>query len=110
MNEIVSFGDWVRQRRKMLGLTQAALAKQVGCAVVTVKKIEQDERRPSLQIARLLADWLQIPQTVRDDFIKMARGQCTACTPLSGGGAAPAGIFAAGPSNPQAKRAPICDP
>ena len=64
-----------RQRRKALGLTQAALAKQVGCAVVTVKKIEQDERRPSLQIAHLLADRLAVPQTVRDDFIKMARGQ-----------------------------------
>ena len=75
MNEIVSFGDWVRQRRKALGITQAALAKQVGCAVVTVKKIEQDERHPSLQIAHLLAECLAVPQTVRDDFIKMARGQ-----------------------------------
>ena len=75
MNEITSFGDWVRQRRKALGLTQAELAKQVDCAVVTVKKIEQDERRPSLQIANLLADRLAVPQNVRDQFIKMGRGQ-----------------------------------
>jgi len=75
MNEIVSFGDWVRQRRKMLGLTQAALAKQVGCAVITIKKIEQEERRPSAQMAQLLADQLAIPQSLRDDFLKMGRGQ-----------------------------------
>jgi transcriptional regulator with XRE-family HTH domain/tetratricopeptide (TPR) repeat protein len=75
MNDIVSFGGWVRQRRKVLDLTQAALAKQVGCAVVTIKKIEQDERRPSRQMAQLLADQLAIPNSVRDDFIKMGRGQ-----------------------------------
>lgn len=75
MNDIVSFGDWVRQRRKSLGLTQADLAKQVGCAVVTIKKIEQDERHPSLQMAHLLADRLAIPQSMQDDFIKMGRGQ-----------------------------------
>lgn len=75
MNDIVSFGEWVRQRRKVMDLTQAALAKQVGCAVVTIKKIERDERRPSQQMAQLLADQLVIPQADRDDFIRMARGQ-----------------------------------
>jgi len=78
MNEIVSFGDWVRQRRKVLGLTQAELAKQVGCAVVTIKKIEQEERRPSPQMAQLLADRLAIPPSLQDDFLKMGRGQFVA--------------------------------
>ena len=72
---IVSFGQWVQQRRQVLGLTQAALAEQVGCAVITVKKIEQDGRRPSLQMAQLLADHLAIPDWLRDDFVKMGRGQ-----------------------------------
>ena len=75
MNEILSFGAWVRQRRKALDLTQMALAKQVGCAAVTIKKIEQEERRPSLQMARLLAERLAISPSMRDDFIKMGRGQ-----------------------------------
>jgi transcriptional regulator with XRE-family HTH domain/tetratricopeptide (TPR) repeat protein len=74
-NDIVSFGDWLRQRRQALDLTQAALAQQVGCAVVTIKKIEGDERRPSRQMAGLLADHLAIPPAARNDFIRMARGQ-----------------------------------
>lgn len=72
---IVSFGDWLRQRRLALDLTQAALAEQVGCAVVTIKKIEQGERRPSQQMAQLLADHLVIPPAARNDFIRMSRGQ-----------------------------------
>jgi len=71
----VSFGDWMRQRRQALDLTQAALAQLVGCAVITIKKIEQDERHPSLQVAQLLADHLAVPAPARDAFIRMARGQ-----------------------------------
>jgi predicted ATPase/DNA-binding XRE family transcriptional regulator len=74
-NDGVSFGDWLRQRRQALDLTQAALAQLVGCALISIKKIERDERRPSLQVAQLLADHLAIPSTARDDFIRMARGQ-----------------------------------
>ncbi|HET9224445.1 MAG TPA: helix-turn-helix transcriptional regulator, partial [Roseiflexaceae bacterium] len=46
MSDTVSFGYWVRRRRKALDLTQAELAQRVGCAMVTIKKIEADERRP----------------------------------------------------------------
>jgi transcriptional regulator with XRE-family HTH domain len=60
VGEIFSFGDWVRRRRKALDLTQAALAQRVGCAVITIQKIEADERRPSRQIAERLADQLAI--------------------------------------------------
>ena len=56
-----SFGYWVRRRRKALDLTQAALAQRVGCATVTIQKIEAEERRPSSQIAALLAEQLRIP-------------------------------------------------
>jgi len=81
MDEILSFGDWVRRQRKALDLTQATLAQQVGCAVVTIKKIEREERRPSRQMADLLADCLAIPDTDRDKFICMARGQYVTSTP-----------------------------
>jgi predicted transcriptional regulator len=30
VDEIISFGYWIRRRRKVLDLTQAALAHQVG--------------------------------------------------------------------------------
>lgn len=73
MNGPVSFGSWLKQRRKMLDLTQADLARRVGCATVTIQKIEADERRPSLQVAELLADCLEISAADRPIFLKIAR-------------------------------------
>ena len=72
MNETASFGYWVRRWRKALDLTQAQLAEQVACAVVTIKKIESDERRPSRQMAERLAICLNIPETQRSKFIQVA--------------------------------------
>ena len=73
-----SFGYWLRRRRKALDLTQEVLAQQVGCAVVTIKKIEADERRPSRQIAERLVTVLAIPSAERDLFLQCARGQISA--------------------------------
>jgi len=70
-----SFGYWVRRRRKALDLTQAELARRVGCAEVTIQKVEADERRPSSQIAALLAEHLHIPPGERADFLASARGE-----------------------------------
>ena len=80
MDSIDSFGYWVRRRRKALDLTQATLAQRVGCSLVTIQKIEQDQRRPSRQIAALLADQLLIPEVDRDQFIRMARGEFVTAT------------------------------
>jgi len=79
---IIAFGDWVQQRRLALDLTRPALAQRVGCSPITIKKIEREERRPSHQIAELLADHLLIPAHDRDRFVRMARGEFVA-TPLS---------------------------
>jgi predicted ATPase/DNA-binding XRE family transcriptional regulator len=73
-----SFGYWLRRRRKALDLTQEALAQQVGCAIVTIKKIEADERRPSRQIAERLSAALSIPPEERELFLQCARGQISA--------------------------------
>lgn len=70
-----SFGAWLKRRRKMLDLTQDALAVKVGCSVATIQKIESDERRPSRQIAELLAQQLEIPPDERVRFVKVARGE-----------------------------------
>jgi predicted ATPase/class 3 adenylate cyclase len=70
-----SFGYWVRRRRKALDLTQADLARRVGCAEVTIQKIEADERRPSRQIVELLAEHLRIPPADRATFLQRARGE-----------------------------------
>jgi predicted ATPase/transcriptional regulator with XRE-family HTH domain len=68
-----SFGSWIKRRRKALDLTQRELADRVGCSVSAIFKIESDDRRPSRQIAELLAEHLQIPAEKRQQFLKIAR-------------------------------------
>ncbi len=72
METTASFGYWVRRQRKALDLTQQQLAQQVGCALVTIKKIEYDERQPSPELAELLAKTLMIPSAERRLFIACA--------------------------------------
>ncbi|HSL31350.1 MAG TPA: tetratricopeptide repeat protein [Anaerolineales bacterium] len=68
-----SFGTWIKRRRKALDLTQQQLAQKVGCSISLIFKIESDERRPSRQIAELLAQHLEIPPEQRELFLKVAR-------------------------------------
>jgi len=77
MGDSSSFGDWIRRRRRALDLTREALAGQGGCAVVTIRKIETDERRPSRQIAARLAECLLIPEQERAAFLQAARAELT---------------------------------
>src|SRR5215207_8312154 len=70
---IATFSHWLKQQRKALDLTQEALAELVGCSVVTVKKIEADQRRPSRQIAALLAQHLRVPADEHAAFVEFAR-------------------------------------
>ncbi|MFZ5904512.1 MAG: tetratricopeptide repeat protein [Chloroflexota bacterium] len=69
-----TFGEWLKRQRKAAGFTQERLAQQVGCAVITLRKIEAEERHPSEQIAARLADIFAVPQTERVNFLKFARG------------------------------------
>jgi WD40 repeat protein/transcriptional regulator with XRE-family HTH domain len=73
MVEDHSFGQLVKTRRRELGLTQDELARRVGCAPVTLRKIEYDDLRPSVQIAERLAMALNIPLEGRADFVRQAR-------------------------------------
>src|SRR6266542_5419564 len=73
-----SFGYWVRRQRKALDLTQAELARRVGCAEGTIRMIEADARRPSRQLAARLADHLAIAPQHRATFIQSARGELAA--------------------------------
>ena len=73
-----SFGNWVRRQRKALDLTQQELAQRVGCSVSAILKIEADERRPSRQVAELLAKHLQMPADQTELFLRVARKEKTA--------------------------------
>jgi predicted ATPase/transcriptional regulator with XRE-family HTH domain len=69
-----SFGEWLSKRRKSLGLTQKQLASQIHCATITIRKIEAEQRMPSLQIAEKLAIILNIPDNEQKRFLDFARG------------------------------------
>jgi predicted ATPase/class 3 adenylate cyclase len=73
MERTASFGYWLRRRRKALDLTQEALAQQVGCAAITIRKIEADILRPSAQIAERLATCLRLEDAERTSFLKVTR-------------------------------------
>src|SRR6188474_1289350 len=75
MDEGQSFGRWLRQRRRGLDLTQEELARQVGCAPITIRKIEGDEMRPSKQLAESLSGPLGISLNQREDFVRFARAE-----------------------------------
>lgn len=75
---VTTFGQWLKLRRKALDLTQEMVAHQVGCSLAAIKKIESGERRPSRQIAQLLAEHLNIPPKQQAAFISAARGEFSA--------------------------------
>ncbi|HEX6290206.1 MAG TPA: FxSxx-COOH system tetratricopeptide repeat protein [Herpetosiphonaceae bacterium] len=70
-----SLGSWIRRRRKALDLTQAVLAQRVGCAEVTIRKLEAEVTRPSRQIAERLATCLEVPADAHAHFLQVARGE-----------------------------------
>ncbi|MBI4762882.1 MAG: tetratricopeptide repeat protein [Chloroflexi bacterium] len=75
MDSLISFGAWLRRRRKALDLTQQQLADRIGCSLSALQKIERDTRRPSRQLAELLATHLNIPENQRGLFLKIARAE-----------------------------------
>jgi predicted ATPase/DNA-binding XRE family transcriptional regulator len=71
----IVFSDWLKRRRKALDMTQDELAKRAGCSVGALRKIEAGDRRPSKQLAGLLAKALEIPKEDQQTFIRVARGE-----------------------------------
>ena len=71
----LTFGEWLKRRRKELDLTQAELSARASCTVFTLRKIESGERRPSKLLAGLLAEQLEIPIEDQSTFVRVARGE-----------------------------------
>ena len=87
----IPFHQWLKRRRRALDLTVDALADAVGCSPNTLRKLESGERRPSRQLAELLAAQLRVPPQERELFLSYARtGQAAAehALPLSPPGSA----------------------
>ena len=63
------------QTASQTDITQEQLAERIGCSIVMVMKIEAGERRPSRQMAELIAENLAIPTEDRLAFIHFARAE-----------------------------------
>ena len=74
MKQEISFGTWARNQRRSLDLTRQALANQVGCAEVTLRRIENDTLKPSKELALILLEKLGIPENDRQQWVQFARG------------------------------------
>ena len=92
----VSFGYWLRRRRKALDLTQAELGRRAGASAAMIRKIEADERRPSRELGQSLARELAVAPEDRDAFLRAARGISLAAAP----------VLATAPLNPPAHNLP----
>jgi predicted ATPase/DNA-binding XRE family transcriptional regulator len=69
----LSFGTWLKKRRKALNLTQEELGARLGYSGRTLEKVESGERRPSLDMAEALALALDVAQPEREAFVQYAR-------------------------------------
>jgi hypothetical protein len=64
-----TFGQWLKRRRRGLGLTQRSLDHQVRWAGETIRKFEADDLRPSHQLAERPADALHLEPGGRVRFV-----------------------------------------
>lgn len=68
------FGEWLRQQRRRLDLTQQALADQAGCARISLRRIEKGSLKPSKDLALILLKIIGIPESDRTNWIPFVRG------------------------------------
>jgi predicted ATPase/transcriptional regulator with XRE-family HTH domain len=68
-----SFGRWLKQRRTAVGLSQDEFGTRVAASGETIRKFEADTRRPSAQVASLIAEFFNIPHNEREAFVTFAR-------------------------------------
>jgi predicted ATPase/transcriptional regulator with XRE-family HTH domain len=85
--ETDQFGEWLRKQRRLQDLTQQELANEVGCARVTLRRIEAGTLRPSRELSKVFLDRFGIPAGQQEEWIRFARGLApmpgTASPPVS---------------------------
>jgi predicted ATPase/DNA-binding XRE family transcriptional regulator len=74
MTDISGFGQWLKQRRRALHLSQKELAQQAGCAEITVRKIESGDMQPSDQMVASLAKALSVGDVDLPSLLALVRG------------------------------------
>lgn len=69
----LSFGAWLKKRRRLLDLTQEDLAARAFCSVNSIRKIESGDLVPSKALALEIARALNVPERAHAEFIRLAR-------------------------------------
>jgi transcriptional regulator with XRE-family HTH domain len=84
MADSFSFGYWLRRQRLARDLRQADLAGRLGVAPITLRKIEADERRPSLQLLARIAELFALSEGERALPLRVSRADLSpAALPLA---------------------------
>lgn len=73
MDTPLTFSRWLKRLRIEHGLTQEALAEQVGCSAEMIRAIEGVRRRPSRAMVERLVVVLQLPPDQQRAFLDAAR-------------------------------------
>jgi len=73
ITDATTFGGWLKSNRRAHDLTQVQLAQRVGCAEITIRKIEACHLRPSKHLVGLLLEELQVPRGQREPLMQLAR-------------------------------------
>ncbi|HYF63964.1 MAG TPA: tetratricopeptide repeat protein [Herpetosiphonaceae bacterium] len=81
MTDLLSFGPWLKQRRRHHDFTQARLAAAAGCSVATIKKIEAGDLLASRELAELLGKALDVPAAELPAFVTFARSERQTAAP-----------------------------
>lgn len=66
-------GEWLKQRRRSLNLTQGDLASRSFCSIHTIRKIETGDFKPSQALALEIARALDLGPDKFDGFVRFAR-------------------------------------
>ncbi len=90
-----TLGQWVRQRRAALGLTQEALAARIDCSLSLVRKLERGERRPPPDALPRLLDLLGAGPAERAAFLPADQASPA---PVAGQASRPPGAVPAPPN------------
>lgn len=61
----MAIGDVIKERRKMLKITQRTLAELSGVGINTLTKIERNEGNPTLEVLERILDTLGLTLQVR---------------------------------------------
>ncbi len=78
MANATAFGLWLKQQRQARKLPRKELAAAIDCSEVEIVKIEGGTRRPSHQLAELLAAYFGVPATEWPAFAAFARADLPA--------------------------------